>query len=77
MTCKICERDADKGDFCPLHLEAYENVVQKYELWRRALRISWKDYLRMIEKNSATGEWAKEVAQYLITNEETENVTES
>ncbi len=46
-------------------------------LWREALRISWKDYLREIEKNSVTGEWAKEVAQYLIGKEETKDVKES
>jgi hypothetical protein len=53
-----------------LHLKAYENIVEKYDFWRKALKISWKEYLSEIEQNSLTGEWAKEVANYLISNEE-------
>jgi len=58
-------------------LKAYKNILLKYDLWREASLISWKDYLRKIEKNSVTGEWAKEVAQYLIKKEETNNVKKS
>jgi hypothetical protein len=31
---------------------------------------SWRDYLVSIQKNSLTGEWAKEVAKYLIEEEQ-------
>jgi hypothetical protein len=58
-------------------LKAYENIVRKYDFWRKALKITWKEYLSEIEKNPSTGEWAKEVAKYLISNEEVKNVTES
>jgi hypothetical protein len=77
LNCKACNREAGESDFCPLHLKAYENVVKKYDFWRKALKISWKEYLSEIEKNSLTGEWAKEVAGYLISNEEGKNVKKS
>ena len=60
-----------------MHLKAYENIVNKYDFWRKALKISWEAYLSEIEKNSLTGDCAKEVAQYLISNEEETNVKES
>ena len=77
MNCKICGRKAVEKEFCPLHLKAYENIVTKYDFWRKAVEISWIEYLREIEKNSLTGEGAKEVAKYLITNEGTRDVTEN
>ena len=77
MSCKVCGRKAGERDFCLLHLKAYENMVKKYDFWRKALRISWKEYISEIEKNSATGEWAREVAKYLLNNEETRNVTKN
>jgi hypothetical protein len=58
-------------------LKAYENIVEKYAFWRKGLKISWKEYLSEIEKNSLTGEWAKEVAKHLINNEEVKNVKKS
>jgi len=58
-------------------LKAYENIVKEYDFWRKGLKISWKEYLSEIEKNSLTGEWAKEVAEYLISNEEVKNVKKS
>jgi hypothetical protein len=60
-----------------MHLKAYENIVEKYPVWRKALKISWKEYLSEIEQNSLTGEWAKEVANYLINNEGKISVEES
>jgi hypothetical protein len=47
-------------------LKAYENIVKKYDFWRKALRISWKEYISEIEENSLTVEWAREVAKYLL-----------
>ncbi len=75
MKCKICEREAAEKEFCPWHLKAYENIVEKYESWRKAEPISWEDYLCEVEKNSLTGEWAKEVVKHLIACEGTKNVT--
>jgi len=58
-------------------LKAYENIVKKYDFWRKALQISWKEYLSEIQQNSLTGEWAKEVANYLINTEGRRSVEES
>jgi hypothetical protein len=77
LSCKACNREAGERDFCPLHLKAYENIVKEYDFWRKALKISWKEYLSEIEKNSLTGECAKEVAECLISNEEVKNVKKS
>ena len=77
MNCKICNRKAVTEKFCQIHLKAYENIVEKYDCWRKALKISWREYLSEIEQNPLTGEWAKEVASYLINSEETRNVKES
>jgi len=77
MKCKVCGREVSEGDFCLLHLKAYENIIKKYDFWRKALQISWKEYLSEIQQNSLTGEWAKEVANYLINNEGRRSVEES
>ncbi len=70
MNCKICNKEATKHNLCPAHLKAYENIAEKYEVWRKALNITWEEYLREIEKHSLTGEWAKEVAEHLISTGE-------
>jgi hypothetical protein len=69
MKCKICNRDAEKDGYCKLHLKAYQNLVGKFSSWQKALNVTWKQYLDEIQKNSLTGEWAKEVAKYLIEDE--------
>jgi hypothetical protein len=56
-------------------MKAYGSIVKKYDAWTRALNISWKEYLSEVVKNSLTGEWAKEVAEYLINTGEKQNVT--
>ena len=77
MKCVICNREAGKDGYCELHMKAYESISKKYELWKKALEISWKEYLSEIVKNPLTGEWAKEVAEYLIKGEEKQNVTKT
>ncbi len=77
MKCHTCQRDTVKKGYCALHLKAYENIVKNYGLWKKALKISWKEYLSEIEQNSLTGEWAKEVASYLINKEGKISVEES
>jgi hypothetical protein len=62
----VCNREAVENGYCDLHVKAYENVVKNYDAWRKALEISWKEYLSEIIKNPLTGEWAKEVAEHLI-----------
>ena len=65
MKCRICNREAVEK-YCELHEKAYSSIVQKYEDWKRAMDISWKEYLNEIVKNPYTGSWAKEVAETLM-----------
>jgi len=71
VNCKLCDREASKKGFCRQHIKAYENLLDRFELWKRALDISWKEYLSEIAKNDLAGIWVKEVSKYLIENEET------
>ena len=70
MKCKICSREAEKNGFCPLHLKAYRNILVKFEVWKQASGSSYMQYLDEIQKNSLTGEWAKEVAKHIIEEEQ-------
>lgn len=69
MKCRVCSKEAVEK-YCELHEKAYRSVVQKYDDWRRAMSISWKEYLNEIAKNPYTGLWAKEVAEQLMKNED-------
>jgi len=69
MKCRICNREALKK-YCELHEKAHKNIVRKYDDWKRAADISWKEYLNEIVKNPYTGSWAKEVAEQLMKNED-------
>ncbi len=69
VKCKICERKA-VNEYCELHERAHENVVQRYEIWKEAMDISWKEYLNEVAENPYTGSWAKEVARHLSRKEE-------
>jgi hypothetical protein len=73
LKCKVCDREIVEDDFCSIHLKAFKNLVERYDCWRKALEISWKEYLSEIKHNPLTGEWTKEVASYLIENEEKKN----
>lgn len=76
LKCKVCYRVTVGADFCALHLKAYENIMENYQVWKKALGLSWIEYLYEIRKNSLTGEWAKEVVKYLIDDEGTRDVKE-
>ena len=69
MKCKICSKDVQENGFCMLHLKAYQNIIDKFDVWKKASDTLWMEYLVEIQKNSLTGEWAKEVAKYLIKEE--------
>jgi hypothetical protein len=43
--------------------------LEKFELWKKASGLVWIEYLVEIQKNSLTGEWAKEVVKHLIKEE--------
>ena len=65
----VCDRDALKN-YCEFHEKAYRNIVQKFEDWKRATGVSWKEYLNAVVENSYTGAWAKEVAKHLLKNKD-------
>jgi hypothetical protein len=75
MSCKICSRPIKEKGYCSLHLKAYQNLCEKFDVWKKASEVSWEDYLAVISKNSLTGLWAKEVAMHLI-EDESRNVKE-
>ena len=69
LKCKVCERVAQEKGYCQLHLRAYESLLDRFKVWQRACGLPWMEYLGEIQKNSLTGEWAKEVAKLLIRGE--------
>jgi len=71
LKCNVCDREMAERGFCLVHLKAHDNIVEKFKFWKNALTISWKEYLSEIEQNPLTGEWSKEIASYLISNEGT------
>jgi len=68
LKCKICDKEA-VNTYCELHEKAYRNLMEKYEVWKKALDISWKDYLREVAKNAYAGSLVKEVAEQLMKSE--------
>lgn len=74
MKCKVCSRELltqaqSKSKYCELHEKAYQNIIQKFEAWKKASNIEWKEYLKEIARNPFTGTWAKEVAENLLKEE--------
>ena len=68
--CKICNKETnEKDEYCELHAKAYEDIVKRYNIWKKALNIGWNDYLNEILKNPLTGMSAKEVARLLLRKE--------
>jgi len=51
--------------------EAYQNVLKKkLDVLQTASDMIWNDYLADIQKNSLTGEWAREVVKHLTMEED-------
>jgi len=69
MKCRICGKEA-VNVYCKFHEGAYANLVKSYEEWKRALNLSWKEYLNEVIKNEYSGSWVKEVAEQLLKGEE-------
>jgi hypothetical protein len=67
MKCIVCDREAVEK-YCELHKKAYRSVIQKFENWKRAMTISWKEYLKAVVENAYTGSYAREVAEQLLKN---------
>jgi hypothetical protein len=66
---RTCSRQDGKTEYCEFHSKACKNMVENYDLWKKALEISWKEYLSEIVKNQLSGEWAREVAKHLANQE--------
>ena len=74
MNCPVCNGEISEDAYCKLHAEVYGIILKKYDQWKKAKGISWKEYLSEIAKNQFTGEWAREMAQHLIEMENRKNV---
>jgi len=69
LKCKVCSRQAQpqaQDSYCELHQKAYENLQKKFEDWKKAYNVEWKNYLKEVARNPLTGMWAKEVAESLL-----------
>jgi len=70
LKCKVCSREAQiQSEYCELHEKAYQNIRQRFEVWKKASGVEWKEYLKEIAKNPFTGTWAREVAENLLSKE--------
>jgi hypothetical protein len=47
---------------------AYKSLLKSYEAWKRAMRVSWAEYLARVQNNEFAGLWVKEVVRYLLTS---------
>jgi len=73
LKCKVCSREAQvqpQSKYCELHQKAYENISKKFEVWKKASNMEWKEYLSQVARNTFTGTWAKEVAESLLSEKE-------
>jgi len=65
LGCTVCNKESENV-FCMSHKRAYENLLQKFEEWKRAMDISWETYLGEVARNPHSGRWVVEVATDLI-----------
>ncbi|MFX1449235.1 MAG: hypothetical protein ACFFCM_00250 [Promethearchaeota archaeon] len=70
--CKICEKRIETGDFCEYHELARKKIDENYNNWKEAYGggLSLKEYIKKISDHEKSGKWVKEVAKYLLENEE-------
>ena len=65
MKCQVCGRESS-SDLCRRHAEAKERVEATYPRWVRAYGgIRWDKYLDNVKRNVQTGQWTKEIAEFL------------
>jgi hypothetical protein len=65
MKCVVCDREGI-SDLCAYHAAAKEKVEAAYPLWVKAYgKVEWKAYLDNVKRNVQTGQWAKEIAEFL------------
>jgi len=68
LRCAVCNKESEDV-LCVSHKRAYENLLQKFEEWKRAMEVSWEAYLGEVARNPHSGRWAIEVAVALIKNQ--------
>ncbi|WXG40632.1 MAG: hypothetical protein WED07_07530 [Candidatus Freyarchaeum deiterrae] len=67
MKCPICNLNKyEEFDYCENHQSAYLKLMERYNDWKKAINITWQEYLKKIIENENTGEWAREVATHLL-----------
>jgi hypothetical protein len=65
MKCVVCQREA-VSDLCVYHAEARENLRLAYPMWEKAYGgIEWKAFLDNVKRSPQTGQWAREIAEFL------------
>jgi hypothetical protein len=68
MKCPVCGRGAE-GELCAYHAEAREKLEAAYPRWVKAYgTIDRKEYLDNVKRNAQTGQWAKEIAEFLVNS---------
>ncbi len=66
MKCGLCDREGT-AELCAYHEAARERLSAAYPRWVKAYGgIEWKDYLDNVKRNVQTGQWAKEIAEFLL-----------
>ncbi len=67
MNCLICGANTnERSDYCENHLSAYINLKEAYNEWKKAMDITWQEYLKRVIENENTGEWVRELAIHLL-----------
>ncbi|HZW84630.1 MAG TPA: hypothetical protein VFE91_01845 [Nitrososphaerales archaeon] len=65
MKCHICGKEGE-AHLCRHHTEAKEKLLAAYPLWVKAYgELGWEKYLDSVKRNVQTGQWAKEIAEFL------------
>jgi len=66
-TCLLCKRRTAPGStLCAYHQLAKNNIESAYPVWKEAYGgMTWKQYLEQVKRNTQTGDWAREVAEFL------------
>lgn len=64
-TCVVCGAIAE-GELCFRHERALRELRDKYPAWRAAFNYTVREYLEAVVKRKETGEWAKELARYIL-----------
>ena len=66
--CRICNKISE-GIFCDIHQKAYDNLREKYEIWKYATNLTWDEYILELLKNEYTGNAVKEVIEYIKSHQ--------